>query len=678
MWRYLRGNKSCEGPRHIICVDTETSRVADADQPLESREVLRLGIARRSRFPLGSQGPSNIYPFQTRRQFWDWLLRQPKPRTVTWVWAHGLGFDLRALGWGGEIDHGRLLLERPARLHQSGPKAGQLQASRGGLLVLDSPPTIIDCWTQSGGHLRFVDSRNYWNRPLADLGDWLGLEKLPMPDPWAPEEEWLTYCLRDCEILERAVHRLLDWHREHDLGVFKATAAGQSMQAYRHRFMREPIVLHDELDVKKLERAAYYAGRLECFFQGEIERADTLLQDPMPRQFDRSAPRPTGVVYKLDCNSLFPSVMKDHLYPRRLLQWNLSPKSLPVSSLTNTAGLIASCSLSGCSICLPQRANGRTAFVTGSFQTTLPGPELEAALASSSTVSIDAWSEYELADLFSHYVDYFWQLRFMNKLAGRSVEADLCKLLLNALYGKFGQRSYEWEPEPDNSAPEPWSNWVERDRESRTVHYFRSIGELVQKKQEQGDHEHSFTAISAFVTSYARRKMDHYREICGHHDCYYQGIDSLFVSRTGLGRLQDAGCIDQAALGKLRIEGESHHTIFRGLGYYCFNGQWVRTSIRRGAREIAIGSWQQDQFESLEASCGKPQQEGVSVKTVIRTIDPEKSAGELTPNGWVIPAKGTPCESLPSDVASACDLSASRTKPVSPAGGGRAATTPSP
>jgi DNA polymerase type B, organellar and viral len=654
MWRYLRGNLSTEGPRHVFVVDAETSREPDDGDAASSLEILRLGVARYFRQEGSARSNRLTLAFQTASQFWEWLERRACPRSINWVFAHSAGFDLQALGWGVRVDAGFLSLTKPPLRRQAGLPAAQQDKRGTGLIVLDSPPTIIDAWTRSGKHLRFCCTRNWWNRPLAELGQWLGLPKLPMPDPWDSDDSWLTYCERDVAILEEAVHRLLCWHRENDLGVFKPTAAGQSMQAYRHRFMQQKILLHDEEDVKKLERSAYYAGRLSVFYRGAVSSENSLLPAEQPITFDPRAERPNGVVYKLDCNSLFPSVMRDYLYPRRLKRWRLNCPNISISYYSDMAASVACCSLVNCSTASPQRIGGKVSFCVGSFATSLPGPELSSTIAASDAATISAYAEYELADLFSDYVDYFWAMRSEAKARGSFVEADLAKLLLNALYGKFGQLTYEWQPAPDKGCPDRWSCWAELDAQTKSIQYFRSLGDLVQAKQQQGDHPQSFCAISAFVTSYARRRMDEFRRIAGYHSVYYQGVDSLFVSRQGLERLDAAGCLDQRSLGKLRIEGESHYTEFRGPGYYLFNGQWTQASIRRGARQVAIGQWEQTNFQSLETACQHPQIEGVRSKLVRRSIDPDVNAPLTTDNGWVLPLKGVPCESRPSDNASDC------------------------
>jgi len=656
MWRYLPGNAGCEGPREIICIDTETTRTPRLEDDTWSDEQLRLGVARSLRYEGGKATCQKVFAFNNCDQFWSWLARRVAGRSVNWVFAHGMGFDLRALGWGLEVDSRRLRLQSLPRESLAKDGTPRTIPPRQGMLVLDSPPTIVDSWFPGGAHLRFVDTRNWWNCSLASLGEELGLAKLPMPDPWESDETWLEYCHRDCEIVERAVLSLLAWHKEFDLGVFKPTAPGQAFQVYKHRFNSHKIVLHDVAPVKKLERDAYYAGRLACFYSGIVDDDRPGWAGNPADGFDEHAPRPTGVVYHLDVTGLFPSVMRYNLYPKRLLEWAETGTILQGTSSHTMARSIACVSLSKCSASLPQRMEGRVNFCTGDFQTTLAGPELAAALTSSAQVTIESAAVYEVAELFTAYVDFFWQLRYMAKLAGREVEAGLCKLFLNSLYGKFAQRSNEWETVKDRVPPEAWHLWCEVDREFREVVEYRSIGETVQRRRDRGEHAESFTAISAFVTSYARLRMDALRSIAGWHNVYYQGVDSLYVSKMGLDRLQAAGEVDDCTLGKLRLIGESRKTHFRGNGYYCFDGQWVRTSIRRGAREIAIGSFEQDQFESLERSCSRQPTAGVAVCRVIRTIDPERHLPETTPNGWVRPQVGEPCVSLQqlSDVTSSC------------------------
>lgn len=662
MWRYLRGNKTNEAPRHVFCVDTETLRGENPQDPFASVERLRLGVGRYMRIDGGKTSNHVEFAFNTTDQFWSWLARRVSARSVNWVFAHGAGFDARVLGWGVEIDKGRLLLNQPTPKTARQGTASKSERRQSGLLVCDSPPTILECWFPGGAKLRIVDLRNWMNRPLADIGDKLGLPKLPMPDPWESDESWLTYCRRDCEILELAVARLFAWQKEHDLGVFKSTLPGQAMQCYRHRFHSCKIVLHDVLACSEFERKGYYAGRLAIFYVGEIKRSDKGVHGLLSDKFTEAAPKPVGPVYKLDCNSLFPSVMKTGRFPKRLIEYCPEASSGCLMPGGEDVGIIARVRLRHARNEYPRREGGQVDFASGEFETVLAGEEFKRAVGCGEVAEILAWAAYETDDLFSNYVDYFYQLRFMASLAGNYLEASLCKLMLNSLYGKFAQRLHEWVNQPGLCPPEPWSEWVEIDRPTKTIKQYRSIGEMVQLRTDRGHHPGSFPAISAFVTAAARVKMDALRQLAGWHNVYYQGVDSLYVSPLGLERLQAAGEVDQTALGKLRLEGESDECLFLGCGVYLFDGTWTRCSIRRGAHEVRIGEFEQDQFESFERSLGKAPSEGVSVRTVTRKLETAYSLAGCTDNGWVRPKVGRACESSPRkmvDPSTLCESSVS-------------------
>lgn len=658
MWRYLRGNKGCEGPRHVFSVDTET---ASEDHPTikgARLEKLRLGVARYARVEHGKPGSRCEFAFNTCDQFWAWLARRVSPRSLNWVFAHGAGFDVRVLGFASEVDQGRLLLRRPPVKSPTESPTGPALRVETGLLVLDSPPLILECWFPGGAKLRIVDLRNWMNYPLAEVGRRLQLEKLEMPDPWEDDEAWLTYCRRDCEIVEQAALFLFRWQKEHDLGVFKPTLAGQAMQCFRHRFHSRKIVLHDDERCKDFEREGYYAGRLAQFYCGEIRRGDKGVGGLLFDKFDEHAPRPIGPVYKLDVNALFPSVMKAGKFPRKLLWY--APKAYDASPIPAgiETGIIARVRLKTADNEYPQREQGKVSFLRGEFETVLAGDEFVRALAAGEVQEICSWAAYETTDLFANYVDFFWQLRLMSKLAGDRIAAGMCKLMLNALYGKFAQRRHEWVTLAGRVAPEPWSLWYEIDKPARTISEFRSIGETVQIRTDRGHHPESFAAVSAFVTAAARCRMDALRSIAGWHNVYYQGVDSLFVSPLGLERLEAAGEVCPDALGKLRIEGVSDEATFLGCGLYEFAGQWTRCSIRRGAREVRLGEYEQDSFESLEKWASSPPLDGVTVRKVTRKIGGNESTIGLTDNGWVRPKAGQSWRSTLTrdDVTSSCVL----------------------
>jgi len=61
--------------------------------------------------------------------------------------------------------------------------------------------------------------------------------------------------------------------------------------------MKEKIYIHDQVTTSEFEREAYFGGRVECFRLGNFT---------------------DEFFYNIDVNSMFPSVMKENLYPVKL------------------------------------------------------------------------------------------------------------------------------------------------------------------------------------------------------------------------------------------------------------------------------------------------------------------------------------------------------------------------
>ncbi|GAI33087.1 unnamed protein product, partial [marine sediment metagenome] len=142
--------------------------------------------------------------------------------------------------------------------------------------------------------IQFLDSMGFIGASIAALGNTLGIPKLPMPPQIASDSLWEEYCQRDVLVMKSGVEAFIKFVKDNDLGKFSYTIAGQSLQAYRHRFLTCNIWIHRYPDVMEAERRAYHGGRTEAFFLGEV---------------------PADKIYYLDINSMYPSVMVDRPYP---------------------------------------------------------------------------------------------------------------------------------------------------------------------------------------------------------------------------------------------------------------------------------------------------------------------------------------------------------------------------
>jgi hypothetical protein len=274
-------------------------------------------------------------------------------------------------------------------------------------------------------------STNYFAQSLAKLGKTFKLEKLEFDhdqkvDPKDPVfmDKALTYGRRDVDILKLAMLAFIRFVKDNKLGTFQATIAGQAFQAYRARFMPEDIHLHADNKALEVERRAYVGGRNEAFTIGEV----------------------SGTIYYVDINSMYPHVMRDKLYPKKLVSFWETATVQKVREMIMDNYLVCADVLIHTDKRLFHVKQERLIFPVGSYWTTLSTPEIIRAMDEGILLEIKNVCLYEAADLFSAYVDHFYGLRLTAKEEGDEVHDLMYKLFLNSLYGKTGQKNIKWLP----------------------------------------------------------------------------------------------------------------------------------------------------------------------------------------------------------------------------------------
>lgn len=615
----IQANKGCESPSNLIFVDTETVR-----QPslFGEHEVERFRLCCAVHLRLERGKVTRRHELYTAKQSLWWVFAEHwyDPRRPTWIWAHNLGFDATTLGLWRQIDLGNYRLARAC---------------------IEDPPTILQTWA-GDQKVWWCDSLNWFRCPLSELGESLGLPKLPMPERSAPDEDWFPYCMRDVQIVERAILSVIAWCREHDLGTFRPTSPAQAMQAYRHRFgpryrilanersrdgngrartvTRVLPVLHGDPDVRHAERASYYGGQCECYRLGRVE----------------------GPIYHLDITHLYPAVMAGGYYPCRLVDVRQGLDPLQLMGIMSEQGVIAHVLLDTDHPYPLRCPDGIVRYVAGRYWTDLAGPELLEAIEDHAVQDHGNVLVYDMADLFSEYVEYFWRLRRTYERSGNLAYAMLAKLMNNSLYGKFGQRAFRWRERHDVQAVQPWGQWVQRDPVSGEYGSWRAIGRLVQQEQHGGEAAHAFPAICAYVTSRGRHRMRQLKQVAGFGHYHYQDTDSLHVDQVGYDALMRAGEIRDCELGYLRLVETASWGIYHGLRDYQLEDRCIVAGVPARGERIGVGRWQADRFDGLASLTASGPAEAVPVRPTIIEYDRVYRHGQVQPDGRVVPYR-MPC-----------------------------------
>ncbi|HEY6019220.1 MAG TPA: DNA polymerase [Candidatus Paceibacterota bacterium] len=548
----LTGGRRTEAPGRFLFVDTETAPV-----PVDSRTTtnpLWFGAAMYWRRPHNRISEREIWhDFSKVTEFWDIVDHYSEDRQSLCIFAQNFGFDLQVLG---------------------GFAAMRARGWEIKSAIIDSPPFIVKA-RRGGQALLLLDWLNYFRGSLAESGELLGVPKLKMPEREAPFSDWTTYCRNDVLVLYRAVRKYLDFLSTYDMGTFAQTLAGQSLNAYRHRFMSSEIFIHTNSRAVELERECYYGGRVEMFRRNILP----------PRTYTY-----------LDINSAYPTVMRDGVFPTALRGMENSPSLERLSTLAKSHLLVAGVWVRTEFPVLPKRQDGRLLFPVGEFYTTLATPELLLALNRGLVTSCDVLAYYDGENIFKSWVEEIYALRKDAKLRGDHMYDELLKRLMNSLFGKFGQRNYEWETIDEHSAG-PDHIWRQLDRDTGAIYTLRRLGGVLQIRRSVEEGFNSLVAIASHVTAAARVLLLGYIERAGWEHTYYCDTDSLIVDGSGAIRLRDY--VNPTTLGALKIEGRSGKVRLGAPKNYTFGDKVKHKGRRKNAVPVGHGAYEQDQFVSL-------------------------------------------------------------------------------
>lgn len=585
----LKRNHSNQTVHEAVWVDTET-RPAD-DNSLEQRHVLMFGwAAYRRRIRGGAWSEPDWIRFETAAELWDWLESKLHGKSRIYVFAHNWAFDAPVL------DLFNALPDRGWQL---------------GKAVIDSPPVIL-AHRRHPHSLLFIDTLNIWRLPLAKIGDQIGLPKLTMPPANAGRAKWDAYGKRDVEIIMAACLTWWAFLLDNDLGGFAPTLASQAFRTYRHRFMDHDILIDNDPRALALARSCYLGGRTECWHIGKLK----------------------GPLYQYDVNSMYPAVMANTMMPMRLLGYFSNFSIAELAKVLERRAVCASVLLHTNAPVYPVVQDGRLIFPVGRFRAHLSTPELVHALGHGHLYGVETVALYECALIFGRFIRELYAHRQAAQRGGRDVDSWSYKIMMNSLYGKFGQRGrvYENIDQTDDLTPEVWT---EIDADTGTVHKLRRFGGVIQEERSEGEARDSHPAIAAHVTAAARMELWRLIQIAGTDNVYYMDTDSLLVNQAGSDRLQ--GEVNVDALGALKLEHIYQGVTLYGPKDYVMDHRCKIKGVRPAALWTGPNDIEQDRFSSLKGLLQRGDMTAPVVARIRKHLKREYRKGTVAADGSVSP-----------------------------------------
>lgn len=602
-------------PSSFVVFDTETWHNIRAFGSRHELQTFRLAVACAFRYDRGAISRVKWLHTTDRGSVLSFILSRLSKRRPLWLVAHNLPYDLGAAGlW-------PILFREDTWITK---------------LAVSSSVTWVKC-TVAGLPLVLWDTCNYLHTSLESIGKTLGIAKLPFPDQSEPDGVWMAYCRRDVEVTVRAVTTLLDWWRQHDLGPWQPTVASAAFGAYRHRWMDQPVYVHDDRRALALERDAYYGGCVDTPYIGRVEESP---------------------VRELDVCSMYPSVCREDL-PTRLVSYREG--AVPVGWIERRGDhmVIADVTLETHDRTYPVRHGGKVYHARGKFRTSLADPELRVALSRGHVALAHRVAWYARAPIFKRYMEDVVSLKEHYSAIDNVAYSALCKLLAVSLYGKTGQTTPTWGAwgadtlalvaarhglAPD--ALDYLSDHPPCSDETEWTYEIRDLGVRMELRQTWGvvevrtgrvESRDSCPAIAACVTSYARCLLRRLQEIAGHGHWYYSDTDSLWVDDLGMGRLLSAGEVEPGVIGKLQQKGVYKSLIVHGPKDYEADGLVRLKGVKRGATRLGEDCFRQLQFPSALSQISRPEPNGVFVREVQKRLRRAVDRCAVGPGGWTRP-----------------------------------------
>lgn len=367
----------------------------------------------------------------------------------------------------------------------------------------------------TNGNCLFADSLNIFPASVEKIGDLMGFPKLKIHRKFKEgaknikvTKKDIEYCIRDCDVVIKGLTEIFD-----KVGAVKITLAGLSLDFFRRSYLDFHIDFNEKLSNNFFN--SYFGGRTEAFKLGDMK----------------------AVAY--DINSMYPFAMLNCIFPnpkylkelkkmpdkdlfiRHFLGRYEGVAELKVNHKENYFGF------------LPIRKDGKLIFPVGIFSGWWNFNEIRLALKYGMIEILEIKNitySRKMESPFKKFVDALYTDR---KNSGNELERLILKLLLNSLYGKFGQRK---------KSEHVYIEDIRKDYP--IIDYYKAQGTLLKIKPFNSERFDMFLEVlnlsqekiynsipvfSSYITSYARGMLLENLEYYKNFDPVYCDTDSIFL-----------------------------------------------------------------------------------------------------------------------------------------------------
>lgn len=446
----------------------------------------------------------------------------------------------------------------------------------------------------------FIDS--YWllRQPLRKIGEWLGFPKASQEDGeifYADFKSLCEYNYIDCKVLWHAIDAFETTLLQLG-GQLEMTVASSALGLFRRAFLRDKIRTCPQLN--ETARNAYIASRVEVIRQS-CESANYY-----------------------DINSSFPYAMTFDA-PGNFLKSN---RRIP----DDDRFYMADCTITVPEMYLPPipyRADShRIFFPSGTWRNWLTRTDVELLQECSGILHTvhEVW-HFERFGQLREYAERIYELR---KVSKSEAEKQILKILLNSLYGKFGEASVKskmWLNPPSEF-------FSETEGKKRF-----ELSPGIWLVDEEINIPHAHVPIAAHITAVARKVLyDHMR---GCSDVYYCDTDGFacnpadnFPTSPELGALKLEKIVQKGIFAAPKLYAYEVPSIYRDShGFPCFEDSDWTIKAKGFSRVRVPGSYKTRPLEYRDF-CSLLENKELMIDRFVRIKEGARK-NDWTPRGMV-------------------------------------------
>lgn len=312
--------------------------------------------------------------------------------------------------------------------------ATQLRVSQG-LLILPQRGWHLDkivlertaAWARFTDHDRSLimcDLRSWCPVEFGQLAADVGFGDVSMREFTAGNNYTLDVAKWRAGVIRDATLQILAWIEGENLGQFRPTGSGQSFAAYRRRFMHHKLLVHDDIERLRCERAAMWTGRCEAWRHGKLN---------------------AGPYVEYDMYAAYCTIGRDCEVPVVATMHRAQPSVKRLQHYMERYAVLSHVTINTDIPCVPTRLGNRTVWPVGTFDTWLYDPELRLALQYANRIEPHTTYLYHRAPALQEFCSWVLDgLKPQTQVYGL-VPKRVLKHWSRCLVGRLGLRYRAWE-----------------------------------------------------------------------------------------------------------------------------------------------------------------------------------------------------------------------------------------